>query len=180
MCAIEYYTYEDYKKWEGDWELIRGFPVAMAPSPVISHQYVTSMFVYELNKSLVECNECIVVAEEDYIVEDDTVLRPDVSVVCNEENDFITKAPEIVVEVVSPSTSKRDEKIKFEIYEKELVKYYILAYPDRLVAKIYKNENSKFKKIGDFSKESVKLEENLTCPVEINFETIFKKLRRKK
>ena len=48
MCAIEYYTYEDYKLWEGDWELIRGFPVAMAPSPVILHQYIASMFVYEL------------------------------------------------------------------------------------------------------------------------------------
>jgi len=180
MCAIEYYTYEDYKQWEGDWELVRGFPLAMAPSPVITHQYVMSMLVYELNRSLVECEQCIVVAEEDYIVEDDTVLRPDVSVVCGEENDFITKAPEIVVEVVSNSTAKRDEKVKFEIYEKELVKYYILAYPERLIAKIFKNENGKFIKMGDYSKETVKLDQNLTCQVEINFDTVFKKLRRKK
>jgi Uma2 family endonuclease len=180
MCAIEYYTYDDYKQWEGEWELIRGFPLAMAPSPVISHQYVMSMLVYELNKSLIDCEKCIVVAEEDYIVEDDTVLRPDVSVVCGEENDFITKAPEIVVEVVSKSTAKRDEKVKFEIYEKELVKYYILAYPDRLIAKIFKNENGKFIKMGDYSKESVELKDNLTCAVEINFDTVFKKLRSKK
>ena len=180
MCAIEYYTYEDYRKWEGDWELIRGFPVAMAPSPVRTHQNLLAMFAYELNKNLLECNECEVLVEEDYIVEDDTILRPDVSVVCDEKNDFITKAPEIVVEVVSKSTAKRDEKIKFEIYEKELVKYYILAYPDRLMAKVYKNINAKFIKMGDYSTQTLKLEENLRCNVEINFDTIFKKLRRRK
>ena len=180
MCAIEYYTYDDYKKWKGDWELIYGQPVAMAPSPVISHQYLVNMFAFELTKSTNECEECKVVVEEDYIVCDDTVLRPDVSLICNEDNDFITKAPEIVVEIVSKSTARRDEKIKFEIYEKELVKYYILVYPDKLTAKIYKNENSQFKKIGDFSKEKVNLSENLTCEAEIDFENVFKKLRRKK
>jgi len=180
MCAIEYYTYEDYKQWEGDWELIRGFPVAMAPSPVISHQYITSILVYELNKSLKDCEKCMVLVEEDWIVEDDTILRPNISVVCNEEGDFITKAPEIIVEVVSPSTAKRDEKIKKEIYEKELVKYYILAYPDRLIAKVYKNENAKFKKIGDFDTQTLTLKDNLICEAEIDFENVFRKLRSKK
>ena len=180
MCAIEYYTYEDYKLWEGDWELIRGFPVAMAPSPLRNHQNLLAMFAYEFNKSIKDCEKCEVLVEEDWIVEDDTVLRPDVSVVCDEEGDFITKAPEIIVEVVSPSTAKRDERIKKEIYEKELVKYYILAYPDRLIAKVYKNEDGKFKKIGDFKKETLKLTENLTCEVEIDFDNVFKKLRRKK
>ncbi len=180
MCAIEYYTYDDYKKWKGDWELIYGQPVAMAPSPIRNHQNVLAMLTYELNKTFKDCDDCEVLVEEDYIICDDTVLRPDISVVCNEENDFITKAPEIIVEIVSKSTAKRDEKIKFEIYEKELVKYYILVYPDRLTAKIYKNENSQFKKIGDFSKETVNLSENLTCEAEIDFENVFKKLRRKK
>ena len=180
MCAIEYYTYEDYKLWEGDWELIRGFPVAMAPSPVRSHQNLLAMFAYEFNKDFKDCERCEVLVEEDWIVEDDTILRPDVSVVCDEEGDYITKAPEIIVEVVSPSTAKRDERIKKEIYEKELVKYYILAYPDRLIAKVYKNEDGKFKKIGDFKKETLKLTENLTCEVEIDFDNVFKKLRRKK
>jgi len=32
------YTYEDYKSWEGDWELINGIPYAMAPSPIKIHQ----------------------------------------------------------------------------------------------------------------------------------------------
>ncbi|MEO1927488.1 MAG: Uma2 family endonuclease [Nautiliaceae bacterium] len=180
MCLIEYYTYDDYKHWEGDWELIYGQPIAMAPSPLRTHQNLLGMFAYELNKTLKDCEECEVLVEEDYIVYEDTILKPDVSVVCNEDGDFITKAPEIVVEVVSKSSAKRDEKIKFEIYEKENVKYYILAYPDRLIAKIYKNENSEFRKIGDFSKETLKLNDNLNCEVEIDFDNVFKKLRRRK
>ena len=94
----------------------------------------------------------------------------------NENNDFITKAPEIIVEIISPSTARIDEKIKFEIYQKEGVKYYILAYPDHLFAKIYKNENG-FKKIGDFEIEEIILDTK--CKVSINFDNIFKKLRRK-
>jgi len=176
---LEYYTYEDYKKWEGDWELIKGFPLAMTPSPVISHQYLTAMFIVELNKIYQNCEECMVLAEEDWIVEEDTVLRPDVSVVCNEQNEYITKAPEIIVEVVSKSTAKRDEKIKFDIYEKEMVKHYILAYPEFLKAKVFKNIDGKFKKVGDFTTENLKITDT-KCEGEVNFDTIFKKLRRKK
>ncbi|WP_457563371.1 Uma2 family endonuclease [Caminibacter pacificus] len=179
MCLVEYYTYDDYKKWEGDWELIRGCPVAMAPSPVKSHQNLVAMFAYEFNRNFLNCEECEVLVEEDWIVEEDTVLRPDVSIVCNEQNEYITKAPEIVVEVVSKSTAKRDEKIKFDIYEKEMVKYYILAYPEFLKAKVYKNENGKFIKIGDFSNEKLKISDT-SCEGEIDFDTIFKKLRSKK
>jgi hypothetical protein len=36
--AIEYYTYDDYLLWEGKWELIKGLPMAMTPSPIINHQ----------------------------------------------------------------------------------------------------------------------------------------------
>ena len=49
------YTYEDYKHWEGKWELIEGFPVSMTPSPVINHQYLTTMFAFEITESLKDC-----------------------------------------------------------------------------------------------------------------------------
>jgi len=170
------YTYEDYKHWKGDWELIDGFPVAMAPSPVINHQYLVGMFFSEINKNLVNCDECLVVVEEDYIIDDENILKPDVAMICNENNKFITKAPEIIVEVISPSTARIDEKEKFKIYEKEGVKFYILAYPNHLFAKVYENKDG-FKKIGDFSNETITL--NAECKIEINFDMIFKKLRRK-
>ena len=66
MCAIEYYTYDDYKHWEGDWELIRGFPVSMAPNPFRIHQLLISM-----------------------IINEDTVVKPDVYFTCNEDRKYL-------------------------------------------------------------------------------------------
>jgi len=40
LAYQEYYTFEDYQQWEGDWELIEGMPYAMAPSATVTHQTV--------------------------------------------------------------------------------------------------------------------------------------------
>ena len=49
-----------------------------------------------------------------------TVVKPDVVLICDEPNDkYITKTPEIIIEVISPATTKRDEVFKFDLYEKE-------------------------------------------------------------
>ena len=42
------YSYKDYKNWEGDWELIDGLPVAMAPAPMVKHQKLASSFIIEI------------------------------------------------------------------------------------------------------------------------------------
>jgi len=176
MCAIEYYTYEDYKLWEGDWELIYGQAIAMAPAPVISHQMLQASILTQFYNQLEECEECIAIAEEDWKISDDTVLKPDVVVVCGNRSDkYINKTPEIVVEIVSPSTAKRDEKIKFKIYEEEKVKYYILVYPEDKKAKIYKLNKNKFEKEGDFFDEVYEFKD-IPCEVSLDFKRAFKKL----
>ena len=176
MCAIEYYTYEDYVKWEGDWELIYGQAIAMAPAPVISHQLLMVSIAAQFYNQLEECKECQVLVEEDWKISDDTVLRPDVVVVCGNKNDkYIAKTPEIVVEIVSPTTAKRDEKIKFEIYEKEKVKYYILVYPEDKKAKIYKLNKNRLEKEGDFFDEVYEFID-ISCKVNLDFKKVFKKL----
>jgi len=175
MQDNELYTYEDYSHWEGDWELINGFPVSITHSLIKEHQNLIAMYSYELNKSLISCDNCEVLVEENYIVNKDTILKPDISIVCNEDNEYITKTPELIIEVTNKLTLRRDETIKYGIYEKEGVKYYIITYPDKLTAKVYENNNG-FKLLGEFSNENVILP-NITCPVEINFENIFKKLK---
>ena len=168
MCAFEYYTYDDYKKWRGDWELIDGIAYAMAPSPIFSHQYIAFEVAFEMRKNN-KCENCKIVLEEDYIIDEYNVLRPDISFVCNHKGEYIKKAPKIVVEVVSKSTQKRDEKIKFEIYEKEKVEYYILVYPDLKKARAFKLVNGKYEKIGDFVDEVLEIE----C-TKIDFKNVFK------
>ena len=174
---VETYTYEDYKKWEGDWELIEGVPLAMAPSPISIHQIISGKFYKELEEIIEECENCFVMIEEDYIVDEDTILKPDIALVCNEDiYSFIKNTPKLIVEVISPSTIKRDEKIKFEIYEKEGVEWFFLVYPNILKVKAYKLINGKYKKVGDFTKGKMTLQID-ECEGEIDFDEIFKKIK---
>jgi len=173
-----HYTYDDYKLWEGDWELYDGIAVAMSPAPMRKHQSLASVLIRELGNQIDECQECEVLGEVDYKLSDDTILRPDVVFTCGETNEsYLTKAPEIIVEIISKSTAKRDEVYKFDIYEREKVKYYIIIYPDDLIAKLYKLDGKKYDKQGDFSKEIYKFEES-SCGMTLDFERVFKRFRK--
>ena len=178
MCAVEYYTYEEYCQWEGRWEMIEGVPLAMAPAPMINHQIIAGNILFELKSSMAKCKECVVLGEADWKVNDDTVLKPDVVLICNETNDaYMTKAPEIIVEVISKSTAKRDEVHKFKIYEEEKVKYYVIVYPNDLKAKVYRLDGKEYTKEGDFSLESYDFEET-TCKASVNFGNVFERFRK--
>ena len=181
MGAIDYlkhYTYDDYMMWEGNWELFEGFPVAMAPAPMITHQAIATKLISQLDDEILNCERCLVLGEADYKLNDDTIFRPDIALICDETHDkYMTKSPEIVVEIISKSTAKNDENYKFDKYEEEKVKYYILVYPDDLRAKIYKLIDGKFDKQGDFSKESYDFEDTL-CGVSVDFDKVFKRFRK--
>ncbi len=59
------YTYDDYKQWEGDWELIYGVPYAMSPTPNITHQEINLNIGYELKSKLKACKNCKALPEVD-------------------------------------------------------------------------------------------------------------------
>jgi len=172
-----HYTYEDYKTWQGDWELIDGIPFAMAPASMRKHQGLASEIIRLLGNQLEACNECEFLGKIDYKVNEDTVLRPDVVLTCNDTNEaYLTKTPQIIVEIISKSSARRDEKYKFDIYESEKVPYYILLYPDDLKAKIYKLEDKTYDKKGDFFKEVYRFE-GLAYEIELDFEKVFRRYR---
>jgi len=172
-----HYTYDDYKLWKGDWELIEGVPFAMSPAPMKKHQSLAAKIISQFDKQLEDCFMCEVLGEVDYKINDETVLRPDIVLTCNETSEtYLTKAPEIIVEIISKSTAKRDEVYKFDIYEKEKVKYYIIVYPDDLVAKVYKLDAKEYDKQGDFSLERYDFEET-SCKMSLDFEKVFRRFR---
>ena len=174
---IEYYNYDDYKEWEGEWELIDGRAYAMAPAPMRKHQAIASAIIAMLYPQLKECPKCEILGEVDYKVNDYTTLKPDIALTCGETNErYLTKAPEIIVEIISKSTAKRDEIHKFSIYEKEKVNYYILVYPNDLRAKIYQLKESTYDKVGDFSEESYTFEET-SCRVNLDFKEVFSRFK---
>lgn len=113
----------------------------------------------------------------DYKIADDTIVRPDIALVCGQKDGaYIKKSPKLIVEIVSKSSATRDEKIKFALYEAEKVQYYILLYPEDLKAKIYKLKNSKYEKIVDLLEGSFIFSE-IKCHAEIDFDFVFERFR---
>ena len=124
-------TVEDFLAMEKDehtkYELIDGI-ICMSPSPSFEHQKVASKFVFLLSSFFAE-RGCTVIHEFDIRYEND-VFRPDVMVFCDENLEM----PEIVVEVLSPSTAKRDLGIKVAKYEVAGIKeYWIVDIKSRTV-----------------------------------------------
>ncbi len=168
-----HYTYEDYARWEGDWELIEGVPVAMSPAAGVEHQSLACEMIRQLGNQLEECFPCRVLGEVDYKVEEETVVRPDVLVVCKPVSGaYVAQTPELVIEVVSPSSIRKDERIKFMLYEQEKVPYYVLVYPHDRRAKIYRLKGDHYDKVGDCSQERFTFE-GLSCPFALDFAQVF-------
>ncbi len=171
------YTYEDYKHWDGDWEIIRGVAYAMSPAPVKRHQMLVGLIFSEIISKNYHCRECEVLIDSDWKLNSSNILKPDVSIVCNDKNiKYISKTPEVIFEVISPSTARRDEELKYSIYASEGVKYYILIYPNELVAKVYKNNDFTFKKLGEFDSETLDFIDT-KCDFSFDFDAIFKRFR---
>lgn len=170
---LPHYTYEDYKHFEGNWELFYGVPYAMAPSPLVTHQSIASKIVIELSKAFQECKHCMVLSEIDYHVSNDTIVRPDVLMICKDIQEHVNKTPEIIFEVISKSTAKNDEHLKFELYQQEGVEYYVLVYPTSKIAKVYKLHQGKYIKVLNTTTENTDLTLS-TCTTSFDFSKIWR------
>lgn len=170
---LPHYTYDDYKIWEGRWELIDGIPYSMAPSPIDLHQDVSGNIHIELKSKLKKCKPCKVSLAVDWIISDDTVVCPDNSVVCGgKKSIFIETVPSIIFEVLSPSTKKVDRNRKYNLFQEHGVKYYILVEPKGNFAEVYKLENGFYKLQDEFSDEKYTFDLD-ECKIEFNFKNIF-------
>ena len=151
------YTYDNYKQWEDNWELIYGVPYAMSPAPMIKHQSISNNIAWELKNIFMNCQRCQTLLPVDWKISDETIVQPDNSVICHKpiHEAYITKAPKIIFEVLSKSTAKKDKELKYKLYEQEGVAYYIIVDGDEKIAKVYKLLNGKYIKVCDASDEVV-------------------------
>ena len=147
------YTYDEYILWEGNWELIEGIPYSMSPSPSFKHQRITASLITQLEEKLKACGHCKALPPFDWKIDENTVVQPDISVICEPVNNqnFLDFAPEIIFEIISPSSVLRDRKIKFALYQSEGVKYYVLADPETETIEIYEFFNTAYRKMAAFS-----------------------------
>ena len=117
-------TYEDYISWPDDgrrYELYDG-EVFVVPSPSVQHQRVSLSLAFPLRHFVNEHRLGEVFsAPLDVVLAVDTVVQPDVLFVSNERSAIVKEnriagAPDLVVEILSPATARRDRLTKLQLY----------------------------------------------------------------
>ena len=131
------YTYTDYCTWEDDdrWELIDGVPYLMA-APNISHQSISGNIFLSIGNFLRGKKCKILYAPTDVRLnadtKDNTVVQPDLLVVCDKsklDGKSVVGAPDMVVEILSPSSASHDMIRKYNLYMKTGVREYWIVDP---------------------------------------------------
>ena len=143
------YTYADYKDWElgkGERdELIYGEAYAMS-APNEAHQLVSGEIFKQLANYLT--GKPCKVFHPPYDVRlffredetDDTTVQPDITVVCGKEkrgNEGCRGAPDLVMEILSPSNSAIEMERKFHLYEEAGVREYWVVNPEMKTVKAH-------------------------------------------
>ena len=150
------YTYTDYMTWGEDvrCELIDGVVYDMSPAPGWIHQGISGKLVAQLSNFL-EGKSCMVF-QGPFDVRlnidegDNTVVQPDVVVIC--DRSIMAKtgcngAPDMVVEVLSPSNASKDFILKRSKYMHAGVRELWIIDPESRIVQVYVREDGKYNAI---------------------------------
>lgn len=149
----EKYTFADYLTWGGEerYELIDGVPYLMSPAPTPRHQEVVAELIRQFGNCLRGKPCRVYPAPFDVRLNpegaDDTVVQPDVTVVCDPgkiDDRGCKGAPDLVIEVASPSTFRRDQITKLNRYRAAGVREYWIVLPEGRGAQVYLLEDGKY------------------------------------
>ncbi|MDR0491062.1 MAG: Uma2 family endonuclease [Oscillospiraceae bacterium] len=147
------YTYEDYCTWDDSqrWEIIDGTAYAMSPSPSWEHQSISGSLFNELANFLKDKTCKVFFAPLDVRLNagthDDTVVQPDIMVICDYSKlgkSGCVGAPDLAIEIVSPSTAGRDRLLKFNAYQRAGVREYWIVDPDTKTVSVYILKNGEY------------------------------------
>jgi Uma2 family endonuclease len=145
------YNYQDYLQLPEDkrYEIIEG-DLFMVPSPNESHQRILANILYILI-NYVRRNKlgAVYCAPFDIIFSEEDIVQPDVIFVSNENKKVITKdnikgTPDLLVEILSPSTSSLDIGIKKKLYARHGVREYWIVDSERETVDVFRLKGGEF------------------------------------
>ncbi|MEA2103877.1 MAG: Uma2 family endonuclease [Candidatus Cloacimonadota bacterium] len=144
-----HYSVKEYMSWDDDkrYELIAGSLYGLAPAPRTKHQKISVSISSRIFMQLIGKDCKIFEAPTDVVLSEDTVVQPDIMIICDKSKiaeKFIDGAPEVIFEILSPSTSFKDKQIKLHLYEKYGVKEYFIVSPDQEIVELYRLKKDKF------------------------------------
>ena len=155
-------TYQDLLELpdnDKQYELIEG-ELILNPAPVPRHQWIVLNIASELRAYFRrEGGGRVFSAPIDVVLSEDVLLQPDVIVIRTERISIIDEkniqgAPNLVVEVLSVGTRRRDEILKRKLYERAGVDEYWIVDPVIDVVKIYRRSGASFVRAAEISTES--------------------------
>jgi Uma2 family endonuclease len=146
-----FYTYQDYIALPDDgkrYEIIEG-ELYMSPAPAITHQIILKRLLYLIEDFLIHnpIGE-LLPAPTDVILSEINVLQPDLLFVAKENYEILTHenvrgAPDLVIEIISPGTAKRDRTNKLETYSQFGVREYWIVDEERQTVEVWRQQGSK-------------------------------------
>ncbi|MBI4645549.1 MAG: Uma2 family endonuclease [Bacteroidia bacterium] len=187
MDSAQLYTYADYLKWDDGkyYELINGRVYEMSPAPSTFHQRVSRTIFGRIYNFIGKKNKCeVFYAPFDVRLPkkgtDDkdiyTVVQPDIVVVCDPkkiDDKGCLGAPDLIVEVLSPSTKQKDIHEKFLLYQEAGVKEYWIVQPEEELLHIYKLDKEGKYQSGKIYSYTDKVKVSIFKDLEIDLSEVF-------
>ena len=182
------FAYNDYCTWPDDerWELVNGVAYDMSPAPSLDHQSILVNILTAI-KNFLNAKPCKIFAAPfdvffpetiDQDINDiTTVVQPDISVICD-KNKLISRgcfgSPDLTVEILSPSTMKKDLSLKFDLYQSGKVTEYWIIDPGNRFVRIYQlNEDGLYDEGTLYEDESGRITSAVLAGLEITIKDIF-------
>lgn len=165
----EHYTFADVLGWEENVraEIINGEVFLMAP-PVRIHQEIIAELTRQLGNYLMG-KRCRVYPapfgvrlfekDEDAPKDVDTMVEPDISVICDRsklDKHGCKGAPDLIIEILSPSTRRHDRLTKYNLYQQAGVREYWIVEPENQSVQVFLQDGSGLLKIHeDYGREDI-------------------------
>ncbi len=147
------YTLQDWETWEGHWELIHGIAYPTYGIPSLEHQRVSVNLASDILMALKEAKgrigggECEVFPAPVDVFLGNSVVQPDLVVVCDpakKSDRGIAGPPDLVVEILSPSTASKDMTRKWWLYESAGIPEYLIVDPLERLGKLLRLEAGRY------------------------------------
>lgn len=182
MVLDKKYTYEDLQNLEIDegffYELLNG-EIMQRSAPALSHQRVAKLIFKKLD-AFVEKEKKgeVFFAPLDVVLDNYNVLQPDLVFVSEKNSeilfgDYVNGIPDLVVEIISPSSVSRDRIEKKNIYEKFGIPEFWLVDPKNEMIEILVLNKEKNYEHFSYANESGKVKSKILKGFELDLATLF-------